>query len=217
MWATDVTSGGSQLVVPHVDQAAATADGRMILYSRGGQMWRAGADATHATPIARVPGALTAVAPDGSAFFYISGQSGLQTPWIVDLRRGGPPRQFANLRVGASGVAVSADSKWVALVVGRADERQVVILPIEGGAPVRRLPAPPNNRMEWTPDGKAIAWRDSTLTNIWVQPIDGSAAHALTHFTDQTILAFGWSPDGSRLALFRGVTTSDIVLLKGIR
>ena len=61
-----------------------------------------------------------------------------------------------------------------------------------------------------------IAHSDATLTNIWIQPIDGRPAHALTHFTEQTIFAFDGRPtaSGSRCG---GVSGSDIVLLRGHR
>jgi hypothetical protein len=107
---------------------------------------------------------------------------------------------------------VSPDSRWVAL----RSNQETLIVPIGGGAPVRRLPPLPTAGLAWTPDGQALAYRDATLTNIWIQPIDGRPAHALTHFTEQTIFAFGWSSDGKRLALWRGVSRSDIVLLRGI-
>jgi Tol biopolymer transport system component len=112
---------------------------------------------------------------------------------------------------------VSPDSRWVALEGGASANQETLILPIAGGPPARHLPSLPGAGLEWTPDGQALAYRDATLTNIWVQPIDGGPPHALTHFTDQTIFAFGWSPDGKQLALWRGVRSSDIVLLKNIR
>jgi hypothetical protein len=39
----------------------------------------------------------------------------------------------------------------------------------------------------------------------------------LTKFTDKTIRDFAWSPDGKRLAIPRGTSLADIVLIKGIR
>jgi hypothetical protein len=81
----------------------------------------------------------------------------------------------------------------------------------------------------------------------WVQPSDGGAPYQLTTFTKprssgvqrggvirmgirtyadalgtnlsdgKRISGFAWSPDGKQLALAGAVTTSDIVLLKGVR
>ena len=51
-----------------------------------------------------------------------------------------------------------------------------------------------------------------------MQPIDGGAPRQLTTFAEgKRIASFAWSPDGRQLAVARAVTTSDIVLLKGVR
>ena len=55
-------------------------------------------------------------------------------------------------------------------------------------------------------------------TNVWVQPIDGSAAAQLTQFTDgRTLGNFAWSRDGQRLAVSRATFTTDIVLFRGLQ
>ena len=211
-WSTDLASGSTQLLVPGAHRVVATADGHTIMYDLGhSEVWRADSDGTHAARLPDVVGGSYVVAPDGSALFYISGQSGLQTAWKKDLRGGGPPAQFVNTRVAAGGMAVSPDSRFVAL---RGDE--VVVVPIGGGAPVHRLSIFPSSGIQWTPNGDALAYVDATGTNLWIQPIEGGPPRAVTHFADQTIFAFGWSPDGKRLALSRGVSSSDIVLLKGL-
>jgi Tol biopolymer transport system component len=53
-------------------------------------------------------------------------------------------------------------------------------------------------------------------SNIWVQPLDGSAPRQLTSFVDRRIVAYAWSPDGKQLAISRAIDASDIVLLKGV-
>jgi serine/threonine protein kinase len=130
-----------------------------------------------------------------------------------------PPRAGEGPRgpVPDGGIAVSPDSRFVALESAAGKGLETLILPIGGGAARKRVPAIHTSRLEWTPDGKGLASLDPTGTNIWVQPIDGGLGYDLTHFTDQHILAFAWSPDGKRLVVWRGTRTSDIVLLKGIR
>jgi len=96
-------------------------------------------------------------------------------------------------------------------------EGAMVIIPVSGGEPVRRI----SMRflgLDWTPDGRGLTYADVTRTNLWVQPIDGGAARPLTTFAEgKQIASFAWSPDGRQLAVARPVTTSDIVLLKGVR
>jgi Tol biopolymer transport system component len=73
--------------------------------------------------------------------------------------------------------------------------------------------------IQFAPDGKSIAYkiRENGIENLWVQPIDGSPGHSVTHFTTEQIREFAWSPDGKRLAIHRAHSVSDAVLLHDSR
>jgi serine/threonine protein kinase/Tol biopolymer transport system component len=66
------------------------------------------------------------------------------------------------------------------------------------------------------PGGKAIVYsiNENGTDNLWVEPLDGSAGHPLTHFTSELISDFRWSPDGKTLAIIREHDDADVVLLK---
>jgi Tol biopolymer transport system component len=68
----------------------------------------------------------------------------------------------------------------------------------------------------FTPDGKAVEYRiiENGVDNIWVQPLDGSPGHQLTHFTTDQCRFFKWSPDGKTLGVVRTHTESNVVLLR---
>jgi hypothetical protein len=51
------------------------------------------------------------------------------------------------------------------------------------------------------------------VSNLWSQPTDGGLAKQITNFKTDRILTFAFSPDGRKLALARGKTTSDAVLI----
>jgi Tol biopolymer transport system component len=70
--------------------------------------------------------------------------------------------------------------------------------------------------LHFSPDGKSIVYsaRDAGVDNLWQQPLDGSTGKPLTNFKSEYIWDFRWSPDGKQLALVRGHTDSDVVLLK---
>jgi eukaryotic-like serine/threonine-protein kinase len=70
--------------------------------------------------------------------------------------------------------------------------------------------------LRYSPDGKAIEYvaRENGVDNIWRQPLDGSAGKWETTFKTEQIAAFSWSPDGKQLAMVRGHTDSDVVLIK---
>jgi Tol biopolymer transport system component len=72
-------------------------------------------------------------------------------------------------------------------------------------------------RIQYSPDGKAIEYvvRENGVDNIWRQPLDGQAGKWETAFKSEHIGRFQWSLDGKRLAIVRGHTDSDVVLLHG--
>jgi hypothetical protein len=47
-----------------------------------------------------------------------------------------------------------------------------------------------------------------------LQPLDGSKGHAITNFKSERIRDFHWSFDGKQLAMVRGHTDSDVILLR---
>ena len=65
-------------------------------------------------------------------------------------------------------------------------------------------------------DGKSVIYtvRDHGVDNLWQQPLDGSAGKQITSFTSDRIWDYHWSDDGSKFAIVRGHTDSDVVLIK---
>jgi Tol biopolymer transport system component len=62
----------------------------------------------------------------------------------------------------------------------------------------------------------AVTYRitENGVDNLWMQPLDGSPGHQITHFTSEQILDYSWSPDGKTLAITRHKDVADVVLLK---
>jgi Tol biopolymer transport system component len=96
----------------------------------------------------------------------------------------------------------------------------LAIIPFEGGSLVKLFDfsptAAPDHGLNWTPDGRAIAYSDS-LSGIWVQPLDGGAPVKLTDFKSDLVWSFAWSHDGRQLAVARGDIISDVVLITNFR
>jgi len=115
----------------------------------------------------------------------------------------------------------SPDGRFIACFY-RADVdtfSKLAIIPFDGGEPVKVFDKPPTTIIEsgiqWTPDGRALTFivnRDG-VSNIWLQPLDGSAAKQLTNFTSETIFRFAWSPGGKMFVAERGTEIGDIVLI----
>lgn len=70
--------------------------------------------------------------------------------------------------------------------------------------------------LAFAPDGKSVVYavRDKGVSNLWMQPLDGSVAHQFTHFTSEGIEKFHFSKDGGEIAIQRGHLESDAVLLR---
>jgi Tol biopolymer transport system component len=115
---------------------------------------------------------------------------------------------------------ISPDGSTVAFAtVSHAGEHQekLALVATESGE-VRKLldfERPRIGLLRFTRDGKAVVYavRENGTDNLWQQPLDGSKGRALTAFKSERIWDFHWSWDGNRLALIRGHTDSDVVLI----
>jgi serine/threonine protein kinase len=96
---------------------------------------------------------------------------------------------------------------------------KVGLMPVTGG-PVTgnfTLPGDEPRILRWMPDGTGLAYivTKRGISNLWRQPLDGSAPAPLTNFTKYRLYNFAWSPDGTQLAVARGRTISDAVIIGG--
>ena len=131
--------------------------------------------------------------------------------------------------------ALSPDGRWIAChYLPEEGAPKLAIIPFAGGPPVKvfdlpstvvclRQPGQSNKGFltpfSWTPDGHAVAFVDNRdgVGNLWAQPIEGGAPVKLTHFTAEGISFFAWSRDGKQIALARGTSTDDAVLITNFR
>jgi len=67
----------------------------------------------------------------------------------------------------------------------------------------------------WTPDQHAVTciMTQKGADNIWAVPLDGKTPYAVTHFADEKIAWYAWSPDGKQIAVSRGNQSGDAVLM----
>jgi WD40-like Beta Propeller Repeat len=97
-------------------------------------------------------------------------------------------------------------------------KEKILEVAVEGGQVKHeiKLQKPHGGRIQYAPDGKAIEYisRENGVDNIWRQPLDDSPGKWETTFKAEHIGRFQWSPDGKRLAMVRGNTDSDVVLIR---
>ena len=95
------------------------------------------------------------------------------------------------------------------------------VIPISGGPPAKIFEAPTTAdwHIQWSRDGRSLTYVDTPkgVSNIWSVPLQGGPAKQVTHFDSGLIFNFAWSRDGKRLALARGRSDSDVVLIKQFR
>jgi serine/threonine protein kinase len=203
------------------------------------KIWRADADGSRATPLATVGGnaVLWTCSPDGKWLYYSD------VPYTPGIQRvpaaGGKPESLPGVALSPAlplGVALSPDGNTLATLLRQAEPGsrsytnriELLDLAAGAGASPRSLsmdpgsnvvvhnPGPPmTGGFHFTPDGKAVAFisEEKGVDNVWIEPLDGSQGHPLTHFTSDQILDFRWSPDGKSLAVLRLSSTSDVILL----
>jgi len=205
---------GASPVVPPAGAAVVFVD----VADRPG-LYRAALDGSGIHQLTSGPVGKPALSPDGLTVFFIAIQSSGQSVWAVPLA-GGTPRRVAN-RFGVV-PSVSPDGRrllFVSHARNDATQRVFLVCDLPDCTSPQELANPAWARQQtttWTPDGRGVAFASWGVgaENIWVQPLDGGPVWQLTHFADdRTIVGFSWSPDGSRLAVTRGATVSDAVLL----
>jgi eukaryotic-like serine/threonine-protein kinase len=187
-------------------------------------LWRLNADGSGATPLTKGSVAFAPVcSPDGKSVYYYD-------PRTYHLLRVGidggdsqvvPGSQVPKSFVATAETGISPDGKHLAFFtesLGTLVDLQVVDL--DAGTNPKRRTLRPDPRVSggvaFTPDGKAVAYpiSENGVSNIWVQPLDGSAGRQITNFKSGNFERFAWSPDGKSLAVVGNESQSDVVLLK---
>lgn len=159
------------------------------------------------------------ISPDGRWVVYMSVIKDSPTLWKTSIDGGGAPIQLSDKIAAVP--RVSPDGRFIACFYRAQVETysKFAVLPFDGGEPVKVFDRSPTTFVEagirWTPDGRALTFVDNRdgVSNVWLQPLDGSPAKQLTNFTSETIFRFAWSPDGKMIVAERGTETGDIVLI----
>jgi len=207
------------------EQPATCGDGRFIVFqayrNEKVNVWRMEADGSNPAQLTDEPFAYNPeCSPDGKAVLYtrINGM----TAWQVPIQ-GGTPTQVVVPNWAGRTPQISPDGKLLAYLAMPATMSSPAVLTVVrfgGGSPLYRFDVPMGAfEVHWAPDGQALdyALTRGGATNIWRQVLAGGAPKQITNFKSDLIFFFAWSRDGKQLALERGNTPSDVVLISNFQ
>ena len=159
--------------------------------------------------------------PDSRWIYYIEQkEAGTLARVPID---GGPAQAISNLPISESQFDVSPDGKLAAFGTiqhtGEHKERLALVDTASGQAKMTEFDRIRFGLLRFSPDGKAVVYpaRQNGVDNLWLQPLDGSQGRQITDFTSERIYDFHWSFDGKQLAIVRGHTESDVVLIRDVQ
>lgn len=157
--------------------------------------------------------------PDGKWVVYSSSDGGKFTIWRI-AAEGGAPQQLTD--ANSYSPTISPDGASVAFFYGEGTgvtfRLRVAVIPAAGGSFLHTFDVLPqvSGKLRFTPDGQALAYAVTDgrgVGNVWAQTLTGGAPTQITDFKSDQIFDFAWSRDGKQLAVSRGKTDRDVVLL----
>jgi serine/threonine protein kinase len=205
---------------------AACADGRSIVFEL---VLHGGTDTDNLWRIDSVGGDLKQItkgtqdqypvcSPDSRWVYYVAkGNQGRLTRVSMD---GGASQTVSDLNISESLFDISPDGKMAAFGTlqhaGEHKEKLVLVAVDSGQTKLVDFERLRFGLLRFNRDGKAVVYptRDNGVDNLWLQPLDGSKGHAITDFKSERIRDFHWSFDGKQLAMVRGHTDADVVLIR---
>ena len=215
-----LTNDGATKFAPTVSP-----DGRYVVFVSeltGAHLWRV--DIGGGNPTQLTNGnydTAPRISPDGQWVVYSSYNSGKLTLWKVPLS-GGTPVQVTDL--WSSEPDISRDGKFVACIHNDArSAARLLVLPFNGVGSPQMFDIPQNlhwsGGLRWMPDGRSLTYieRRGSSTNLWGQPLEGGPPKLLAEFKENGILHREWSFNNKQVAVVRGTTRTDVVLIRNFR
>ena len=208
------------------NEAPATCgEGRFIVFqayrNEKLSVWRMEADGSNPTQLTDEPFDFNPeCSPDGKSVLYTRAND--STAWQVPIQ-GGPPTQVVVPNSAGRTPQGSPDGKllaYFAMPATISSPAVLTVVPFGGGSPLYRFDVPMGAfEVHWAPDGQALdyALTRGGASNIWRQALAGGAPKQITNFKSDRIFFFAWSRDGKQLALERGNTPSDVVLISNFQ
>jgi serine/threonine protein kinase/Tol biopolymer transport system component len=167
------------------------------------------------TRIATSPSILVDVrfTPDGASIVFTGYENTMRRIYRVPAAGG---RAVALTSQRANQPSISPDGRTIACTYGFEESREshLALIDVASGR-VKALDVE-GSTYRWLPDGKALSFvrSENGVSDLWLQPLDGSAPRRLTHFNEGAINDYAWNATGTRAVISHIVDSSDVVLMK---
>ena len=193
-------------------------DGRYIVFhsNRGGSfdIWRTDIDGGN--PLQLTFGKKNYqpfISPDSRFVYYKSWENNVGELSRVSID-GGEPEQLNDKET--SWGSFSPDGKYFAASY-KTDKQRLAVFSTETNKVIKQFDFSKNGSTymgsHWTPDGKAVAYRDFNY-GYWLQSIEGGEPRRMEGLPQEKLYNFAWSKNGKWFAFVRGQEIRDIVLFR---
>jgi DNA-binding winged helix-turn-helix (wHTH) protein len=151
--------------------------------------------------------AALALSPDGKYVAYAARRGDAQSLFVRQVETTSAVEVVPPAPVGYRGITFSRDGAWVYYVtVGKESFRGTLYrVPLLGGTPQKVLDESVGSRVEFSPDGRQVAfvhWTDKTHTALMIANLDGTGGRQLTTLDYEggfSVDGPAWSPDGKTI------------------
>ncbi|MEW6736044.1 MAG: DPP IV N-terminal domain-containing protein, partial [Acidobacteriota bacterium] len=208
---------------PSADLSPATSpDGSYIVFysfkAKIPHIWRMDTDGNNLRQLTNGSGeTLPNLSPDGKWVVYTALNQGRSSIWKISIE-GGEPVQLTDY--DSFHPVISPDGNRIAFYMfDRATrQRKIAIMAFQGNEPqtIINEPITAGYGFSWSADNSSLIYtvNQNGTTNLWSQPISGGPPQQLSHYPTDQIFRFARSYDGQLWACERGVTVSDLVLIR---
>ncbi len=156
--------------------------------------------------------------PDSKSFLYTSLLKGKRLLMEMPIG-GGEPKQLSDQIVQFA--VFSPDGQQIAALISQGNgvnfRSMIEILPAQGGLPVKTFPpiTAISDVFEYSADGKSLYYPVTAkgVSNILSQPVGIETVLPQTNFDDLLIYGYDYDWKNKRLAIARGRSNTDVVLL----
>jgi eukaryotic-like serine/threonine-protein kinase len=192
---------------------------RPMLKTHSVSIWRSDADGTGLRQLTEgKTDQYPSCSPDAKTVYYMDSTSRLYMKVPID---GGKPAPVVSvLAEFRGGLDVARDGKTIVLGTYdfKAQRPTISLASADSGQILRTLQYDSRHtgQLRFSPDGKGIVYpiREKGVDNLWLQPLDGGTGRQVTNFSSLKIYSYQWSADGKNLALVRGESPTDLVLIQ---